>query len=189
MRMNGLTVIDTIDSSLPSRLDPDGRLNLTACLQCGKCSSGCTMRAETDILPHQINRMAVLGLEKRLLESRAIWMCASCGTCVSRCPMRVDTPALIDALRARAQAAPEELRRVRVFNETMLRSMRRYGRVYEAGLMAAYKLRTRDLFSDMRKVPMMLRKGKLAILPPQTRGRGAVRRVFERADLGRRRSR
>ncbi len=188
MTMSNPAAIDAIDSGFVARVDPDGKLNLSACLQCGKCSSGCAMRQETDILPHQINRMAALGMERQLLESDAIWMCISCQTCVSRCPMKVDTPALIDALRAEAKAAPEDLERVRVFNETMLGSMRRFGRVYEAGLMGVFKLRTRDFFSDLKKLPMMLRKGKMAILPPRTRGRKAARRVFERVSLGGRRS-
>ncbi len=65
------------------------------------------MRTETDILPHQLNRMVLLGLEERLLASKAIWTCASCHTCVSRCPMKVDTPALVDKLREMAtDAAP-----------------------------------------------------------------------------------
>lgn len=178
--MSKADTIESITTSFLSEIDPEGRMNLTACLQCGRCSSGCTMRVETDLLPHQLNRLVALGLSEKLLASRAIWLCASCHTCVSRCPMKVDTPMLIDKLRTRAKSAPAELERVRVFNETMLFSMRRYGRVYEFGLMGVYKLRSRDLFSDLDKLPKMLRKGKMRLLPPRVRGRKAVAQIFRR---------
>lgn len=178
--------IEIIDQSLLSKLDPDGRLNLAACLQCGRCSSGCAMRMETDILPHQLNRMAVFGLKDQLLNSKAIWMCVSCQTCVSRCPMEVDTPTLIDRLHAMAQDAPGDLRRVRIFNETLLGSVRRFGRVYEFGLMGLYKLRARDLFSDLSKLPILLRKRKIRVLPQFIRGRKAVAAIFGRVHEARR---
>lgn len=175
-----MNTVTRIDRSLLQTVDPDGKLNLAACLQCGRCSSGCTMRLETDCLPHRINRMVMLGLKGELLKSRAIWTCVSCQTCVSRCPMRVDTPALVDRLREMGGEAPErDLERIRIFNDTLLANVRRFGRNYEMGLMAIYKLRTRDLFSDMNKLPMMLRKGKMGLLPPRVRGK-AVARIFDR---------
>lgn len=179
--MNKTALIESIDSSFLAKLDPEGKLRLAACLQCGKCSSGCTMRQETDILPHRLNRMALFGMEKELLASKAIWTCVSCQTCVSRCPMKVGTPALIDRLRSLAKEAPEkDLDRIRIFNREMLASIRKYGCVYEFGLMGSYKMKTRDLLSDIAKFPMMLRKGKMKLLPPVKRGRKAVAEIFER---------
>lgn len=172
--------VTKIDRTLVTRVDPEGKLNLASCLQCGRCSSGCTMRTETDILPHQMNRMALLGMTDRLLASKAIWICASCHACVSRCPMKVDTPALVDKLREMASDAPEETKRIRVFNETMLGSMRMLGRVYEFGMMGVYKMRTRDFLSDLGKFPTMLRKGKMKLAPPSVKGRGAVASIFDR---------
>jgi len=178
--MSEAATIQAIDNDLLHRLDPDGRMNLSSCLQCGRCSAGCAMRLETDILPHQLNRMVLFGLEEELLASRAIWTCLSCQTCVSRCPMKVDTPALVDRLRGISRKAPKDVEGVRIFNETLLRSVRRFGRVYDFGLMAEYKLRARDLFSDVGKLPTMLRKRKMALLPPLTGGRKAVARIFDR---------
>ena len=48
--------------------------------------------------------------------------------------------------------------------------------------MAFYKLRTGDLFSDVGKVPQMLAKGKLSLLPKRSGGAGEVREVFRRAE-------
>jgi len=177
---------ETLSRDLLLKLDPEGRLRISSCLQCGRCSSGCTMRRETDILPHQLNRMVMLGLEDRILNSRAIWACASCQTCVSRCPMKVDTPAMIDALKMMSTTAPDDLHRVKVFNELMLKSVKRFGRVHEFGLMAEYKIRTRDFFSDLLKFPKMLLKGKMKLAPPRTGGRKAVSELFSRISAARR---
>lgn len=173
--------IDKVDQGLLQEVDPDGRLNLAACLQCGRCSSGCTMRQETDILPHQLNRMILLGMREQVLASKAIRVCISCQTCVSRCPMGVDTPALIDKLHAMAKPAEEELKKVDLFNSVMLDSMKRFGRVWEFGMMGIYKLKSGDLFSDLDKFPTMLKKGKFGLLPPSVKGRSAVARIFSRA--------
>ncbi|HET6418947.1 MAG TPA: 4Fe-4S dicluster domain-containing protein [Geobacteraceae bacterium] len=179
--MNNTAQIKAINRDFAAGLDPEGKLRLSTCLQCGKCSSGCTMRLETDILPHRLNRMVLFGMEKELLASKAIWMCVSCQTCVSRCPMKVDTPALIDKLRALAPKAPDqETDRIRIFNREMLKSIRRFGCVYELGLIGKYKMRTLDLFGDLAKLPMMLRKGKLKLLPPKRNGRKAVAAIFKR---------
>jgi heterodisulfide reductase subunit C2 len=182
MNKPAIAPIESIDSRLVSQLDPDGSLNLAKCLQCGRCSSGCTMRLETDVLPHKLVRMAQLGLNDELLRSSAIWVCASCHTCVSRCPMGVDTPALIDRLREMAEDAAKDAdgERVRILNRTMLESMRWFGRVYELEMMGRYKLRARDLFSDLAKLPAMLLKGKMKLIPPRTRGRKAVASIFAR---------
>ena len=182
MSKPAIAPIERIDSRLISELDPDGSLNLARCLQCGRCSSGCTMRLETDVLPHKLVRMASLGMKDELLGSSAIWVCASCHTCVSRCPMKVDTPALIDRLREMAEdgAKDADTERVRIFNRTMLDSIRRFGRVYELEMMGRYKLRARDLFSDLMKLPAMLRRGKMKLLPPRTSGRKAVASIFDR---------
>lgn len=185
-QMSKTITIEKIDRSLIEELDPEGKLSLSLCLQCGRCSSGCTMREETDILPHQLNRMAALGMKKQLLESKAIWACISCNTCVARCPMKVDTPALVDALRSMAESAPGDLDRVRIFNETMLGSVKRFGRSYELGLMAVYKLKAKDFFSDLAKFPTMLCKGKMKLLPPSTEGRGAVAVIFDKIRNARR---
>ena len=73
--------------------------NLLACYQCGKCSAGCPVVSQMDILPNQIIRFAQLGLEDDLLESRAIWVCASCMTCNVRCPKGINIAEIIEALR------------------------------------------------------------------------------------------
>jgi len=73
--------------------------NLLFCYQCGKCSAGCPVVSDMDILPNQIIRYAQLGLQDELLEFKAIWACASCMTCNVRCPKGINIAEVIEALR------------------------------------------------------------------------------------------
>ena len=157
---------------------------VSACLQCHKCTTGCPVGPELDYLPSQVMRLVQLGAEAEALGSRAIWMCASCEACTTRCPMAIDIAAVMDALRMmaidRQIALPDA--RGRQFNRSFLASVRRHGRVFELGLMAAYTLRTGDLFSDVEKAPKMLAKGKLSLRPKRSGGVGDVRKVFRRTE-------
>ena len=73
--------------------------NLLNCYQCGKCSAGCPVVSDMDILPNQIIRFAQLGLKDELLESKSLWICASCMTCNVRCPKGINVAEVIEALR------------------------------------------------------------------------------------------
>jgi len=155
---------------------------LTAnCLQCRKCTNGCPVAARADFPPHQLARMIQLGQVDELLASRAILECTSCQTCVTRCPQKVDVAALHDALRrlSRKLGKVEAGTTVPVFNDIFLRTVCRHGRMYEMGLIGSFKLRTRRFMADLGKFPMMLMKGKLALLPPMVRGIKERRRMFQ----------
>ena len=72
--------------------------NLLACNQCGRCSAGCPLVEEMDLLPNQIIRLAQLGLDT-VVDSTTPWLCAACLMCEARCPKGVDLPRIMDALR------------------------------------------------------------------------------------------
>jgi hypothetical protein len=59
--------------------------------------------------------------------------------------------------------------------------VRWHGRVFEGGMMALYKLMSRDFFSDINKVPAMIKKRKLAFLPHFSPTAKVVRKIFQRA--------
>jgi heterodisulfide reductase subunit C len=158
-------------------------INTLACFQCHKCSTGCPIGPDMDLLSSQIMRLIHLGAEAEVLESKAIWLCASCEACTTRCPQGIDIAGVMDALRILAVE-----RKVAVgddhgkqFNRSFLGSVRRHGRVFEAGMLAVYKLRSGDLFTDVGKVPEMLAKGKLAFFPRRSGAKKEVREVFKRA--------
>ena len=160
-------------------LDPSGSLRISACYQCAKCSSGCPMHFETDFGPHQLIRLIHLGARDAVLGSKAVWACASCGTCVSRCPMGVKTPEVIDELRALAVKEKKAAdAKSTAFNKAFLASVERFGRVFEPGMLASYKLKSRDFFGDIMKAPVMIAKGKLRLLPPKGGDKAAVKNIF-----------
>jgi heterodisulfide reductase subunit C len=157
---------------------------VSACFQCHKCSTGCPIGPDMDFLPSQIMRLVHLGAENEVLASRSIWLCASCEACTTRCPMAIDIAGVMDALRImaidRRTVLPDA--RGKQFHRSFLGSVRHHGRVYEMGMMAAYKLRTHDLFSDVDKVPRMLAQGKLSLLPNRSGSIKEVREIYRRAE-------
>jgi heterodisulfide reductase subunit C2 len=166
-----------ISRNFASQVEAESRAGIGRCLQCQKCSSGCPVAGCTDPKPHALLRLVQLGQKDEALASRLIWACTSCHTCRERCPQSVDIGAMNDALRrlgTRKRAA------VPTFNRLFLRSVRRRGRVFELGLMASFKLRTMRLFEDMGKLPMMLIKRKLTLLPGKGPRRGELDRIFAR---------
>ena len=90
----------------------------------------------------------------------------------------------MDALRIlaveRKAAVPDG--RGKQFNRSFLGSVRRHGRVFEAGMLAMYKLRSGDLFADVGKVPQMIAKGKISFLPHRSGSTKEVKELFKRAE-------
>ena len=158
--------------------------SVSACFQCHKCSTGCPVGFEMELLTSQLMRLLHLGAEKELLESESIWLCSSCETCTSRCPMDIDIASVMDTLRMmaveRGVAIPDK--RSVAFGQAFLNSVSRFGRVFELGAVIDYKLRTLDLFSDVDKALSMVAKGKLAAMPKRSGGAAEVRQVFERSE-------
>ncbi len=90
--------ISTVRGDFVKQVEAISGVDLLACNQCGKCSSGCPVAFSLDVLPSGVIRMAQLGIEA-VLETQTIWTCASCLTCVARCPKGIDLPRVMEALR------------------------------------------------------------------------------------------
>ena len=69
-----------------------------ACYQCGKCSAGCPMADEMEILPNQVILYITRGY-RDILETNTPWVCAQCYQCGTRCPKNVDITKIMEALR------------------------------------------------------------------------------------------
>jgi heterodisulfide reductase subunit C2 len=182
-----LSIASTRIHDFSSEVELRSQANLQACLQCKKCTSGCPVAGRADFKAHELVRLTQLGQRETVLKSRMIWECTSCQTCFTRCPQKVSIAAMNDALRLMSREAEmaHERTTVPVFNDVFLRSVRRRGRVYELGLMAAYKLRTMRLFEDVDKAPMMVMKRKIKLLPKNVPGRAERKRIFARAKKAR----
>ena len=150
------------------------------CYQCGKCSAGCPIAADMDLLPNQVIRLLQLGLTDAALRSRTIWLCASCETCTTRCPREVDLAAVMDALRniAIRERIRSQERVVTFFNRTFLRLVRKYGRVFEMELIGRFNTGTLNFFKDVMKAPKLFFKGRLKLWP-SFKGRKTAKFVFE----------
>ena len=160
----------------------EAKLEVGNCYQCGRCSAGCPVSEFFDLLPMQVVRLCAYGQEKILLSSQTIWLCASCETCTTRCPNDIDIAGVMDLLRARVltkQLDPTEPR-VAAFHRSFLRSIRRWGRTYEVGMLGAYKMRSKDFFGDLKLGMAMMKRGKLRWFPRMIRGRKRIRAMFKK---------
>ena len=170
------------DSALLERLEARSGEKISRCYQCRKCTNGCPVAFALDVMPNQVMRMVQLGLEEELLESGTIWVCASCQTCTTRCPNDIDIAHVMDTLRqmCRASGTPAAEPKVVKFHDAFLASIRRHGRVFEAGMAARYKLATMDLFGDTKIAWEMFKRGKLKLLPSGIKAKREVREMFEK---------
>ena len=158
-------------------------VDLGVCFQCKKCSSGCPVAKLAKSRPSDIVRQLQLGAGDELLESDLVWMCASCETCSARCPMGIDVAAVMDALRKLAleRSTSKLAGNVPLFNRAFLRTVERFGRTYEIGMVTAYKLGTGKWMNDTEKFPTMLKKRKISLLPPRGGDRKTVSRIFKQS--------
>jgi len=156
--------------------------DLSKCYQCKKCTSGCPVASMAQCPPSEMMRRLHLGMSDELLHSDILWMCVSCETCSARCPMGIDVAAVMDALRKlavqRGAAKPEG--NVPLFNRAFLKTVQVFGRTYDLAMIAGYKLGSGKLLADTEKLPTMLRKRKIALLPPRGADRKTVRRIFKK---------
>ena len=97
--------------------------NIAECLTCGACNSRCTwFDGEGGPLPRQMVRMAALGLEEQLVESRMLWDCLICNRCTQGCPMGITMDKVVRKARslaiAHGQIPPDILKGIKSRLET-----------------------------------------------------------------------
>ena len=173
----------TIDARFGAQVKEKSGAEIDRCYQCLTCSLGCPSAFAMDYLPHQIVRMVQLGLREQVLTSSAIWVCADCQACATRCPNEVDLVKIMDVLREislRDEMVKEHA--VADFHRIFLGNIERWGRQHELSLILMLKLKTRDLFSDLRPGVKILMKGKLKLLPARFKAIKSVRDIFQRAE-------
>lgn len=173
-----------------SSIEQLAHTRVSDCYQCGKCSAGCPMAEQMDLLPNQLLRLVQLGNIDKAMRSAAAWQCVSCMTCTTRCPKSVDCAGVLDALRQLSvewNVASPEHRRTVVFQQAFLDNIRRNGRLAELDLVRQFKTRNflhdlniPHLFKDALLAPQLLRRGKLHLMPGKVRDRGVVGRIFDR---------
>jgi heterodisulfide reductase subunit C len=155
-------------------------IDIRSCLQCKKCSNGCPVSGLTKVHPSDIIRGLQLNMGDILISSDLVWMCASCETCFERCPMKINMAEVMDALRIIAVRSNVSRQKgnVALFNKSFLKTVRMFGRTYDIGMIAAYKLGTSSYLQDTDKFPMMLLKGKIALTPSFKSDKKYTNRIF-----------
>jgi heterodisulfide reductase subunit C2 len=162
-------------------------INAATCYQCGKCSAGCPMAAESDLRPHNVMRQIVQDRREKLFADESIWLCLTCETCSARCPNACDPARVIDAVRelaAEAGHSPAQ-RNIRAFHKAFLDQVRTNGRLFEMGFMMSYKVRSGALMHDAAAAPGMLSRGKLGLRPDRIKGTDEIKRIFAACDAER----
>ena len=169
--------------SLAGWIQQKSGISVQRCYQCGKCSAGCPAASEMDLTPSVLLRLLqtkTAEADRQVLGSYTLWLCLACHTCSARCPMEVDLPKVMDALRSESLSRKlihPKAKDIVAFHTSFLNTIQRFGRLWEVGLIAEYKLRTFHFWQDVLIAPVMLRKGKLSLLP--SFHQKFVKRIFE----------
>ena len=161
---------------------------ISICYQCYKCTNGCPVAAEMDIVPHRVIRHIILGNKEKVLTSKGIWTCLQCITCSVRCPNDIDVARVFDTLR---KVAMEEKKAADTdswkFSELFLESVEKHGRLAEMETMLRYKLEKGGLFADMKAGARMLLKRRMGILPHNIKDRKVFREMLVKAKQAKKR--
>jgi len=154
---------------------------ISICYQCYKCTNGCPVATEMDIVPHRIIRHIILGNKEKVLTSKGIWTCLQCITCSVRCPNGIDVARIFDTLR---KVAIEEKKAADTnswrFSELFLESVEKHGRLAEMETLLRYKLEKDGFFADTKAGAGMLLKGRMGILPHNIKGMKQLREMFKK---------
>lgn len=155
--------------------------NLLLCYQCQKCTATCPVSDIMDIKPDVMVRKVIQGDEAAIVRSRTIWVCAGCESCGSRCPNLISVGAVNEFFRERSVRAGVTPAVTKAFavHKAFLSSIARFGVVHEASMLAEFKLRSRDLFSDLALGMKMFLKGKVHIGWRRIAGMDEIRRIMK----------
>ena len=76
------------------------KFDLYTCMQCGKCTGGCTVSLKSPLNVRRMMRTALVSESSEdVLTLKELWDCTSCGTCTSRCPRDLDPAEVIFGMR------------------------------------------------------------------------------------------
>jgi heterodisulfide reductase subunit C2 len=171
----------TSGSGIMSAVEEISGVAVDSCLQCRRCTNGCPVSAYSASSPSEMIKRLQLGAGDELLDIEMIWSCVSCETCFARCPMKINMADVIDAMKMLAgeREAKKPAGNAPLMNRILLGTMKTFGRTYDLAAMMLYKAGTGTYLRDTGKFPMILKKGKIALLPPKGADKKQVKRIFK----------
>jgi len=179
-KLSGKTIAQ--DTSFANEVIEATGVRVDRCYQCMTCTLGCPVADAMDFPPNQVMRLIDQGAKDTLLQSRTIWMCVTCENCFARCPNQIDTAAVMDYLREEATKQGVEVSetRIQLLHQVFAENIRSYGKIHEATMLMAYKLKSKDFFSDMAIGLKLFLKGKIPLFPVKVKGLDQVKKIFEK---------
>ena len=179
-----------MDSAFLVEVEQLSGIKVSACFQCRKCTNGCPVTFAMDIYPDQVMRHIHLGLKKELQDCATLWVCASCETCTTRCPNEIDIAGVMDFLKQTFVREKIEAREKTIFtfHRVFLNDLRKRGRIFEAGMMRNYlmksgqlvqKIKDRSILDEILLGWTMARKGRLNFLPKRIKGSKEIEALFK----------
>lgn len=179
------------DYGFLEKIEAQGPFQTGACFQCRKCTNGCPVTFAMDLYPDEVIRLVTLGQRETVLTCQTIWVCAACETCTTRCPNDVRIAELMDCLKEMAvlESMPSSQPRILALHKTFLNNIKKWGRVYETGLLPAYLLKSGELLEkwnsgtwryDLKLGRQMVTKGRLPLIPKSIKGKEEVREILTR---------
>jgi heterodisulfide reductase subunit B len=96
-------------------------------------------------------------------------------------PAGVEIASLMDSLRREAlRQGKKGDNKVAAFNDAFLRTVKMFGRTYEAGILLQHNAVTMQPFKDAGLGLPMVQRGKINILPVRIKGRDQMKKIFAR---------
>jgi heterodisulfide reductase subunit C len=181
MRLTG----SAAEKEFLARVVEESGQDLSACIQCGKCTGGCPIASDEVGGPRRLVAEILYGAKREALQDPTWWYCVACGTCMTRCPVEINMYRVATALCELAEregVAPSEPD-IELFERLFMESVERHGRANELRVAAAFNLKTRRPFKDMGAAFTLLRKGAISPADLLRGGRAGERvaRLFSRA--------
>lgn len=171
-----------INNTFQNHIERTCDVDLNTCMECGKCSGGCSNIRNMNYSPRKIIQLIKLGDETKLLNGEDMWLCVGCNLCVDRCPSGIDIPRIMDCLKetAAARGIKPAREHIALFHQLLLGSVFKRGRIAESTLMIRFNTQTGQYLKDAGLGLKLFLKGKLNPFSPMVKDIDSVRRFFKK---------
>jgi len=165
--------------SFLDEIEKSAGVTVAECYQCHRCTNGCPVARDMDIVPHRVIAYIIKDEREKVLSSKALWTCLQCITCSVRCPNGIDIARVIEtARRLSIESGLAAQRDTRLFDGLMIDSVEKHGRLYELETIMRYRLSKKEFFKDTALGLDMIRKGRIGLAPHYIRDRKTLRAII-----------